>query len=64
MTDAERARRYRDKKRGGEPRVPKPCPSIAAARRHQRNGEPMCGPCEALWREHQRKMYEQRKRNQ
>ena len=49
MTPAERSRRYRDNRRGRPPRNPAPCPSVAAAKRHLRNGEPMDPACaEAL----------------
>lgn len=52
MSDAERARRYRARK-GAEPRkAPPPCPSVAAARRHQRNGEELCEDCKPVWREY------------
>ena len=51
---AERQRRYRDRQRGGPARVPKPCGTAAAARRHQRAREPLCEPCRAAWNEYQR----------
>lgn len=47
MTDADRARRYRDKRRGGPPRQVKACgaPGDAGARRHRRHLEPVCDLC-------------------
>ena len=61
QSDAERARAYRARK-GAQPRGDlKPCGTVAAARRHQRNGEPLCAACAWVWREHQAKMYQQRK---
>lgn len=60
---ADRSRRYRDRIRGGPPRTPKPCGTVAAARRHQRAGEPLDEACAEAWREHQRAMY-QKRRNQ
>ena len=56
-----RYQEYRDRLRGGPARVPKPCGTIAAARRHQRASEPLCALCAAAWREHQHAMYLQRK---
>lgn len=53
-TRAEVQRAYRDKLRGGPPREPEPCPSVAAARRHQRAGEEMCSGCRVVWREYRR----------
>lgn len=50
----------RDDVRGGPPREPKPCGTIAAARRHQRAKEPMCEPCAVEWKAHQHAMYQQR----
>ena len=52
--DAEYARRYRNKERGGPPREPDQCPSLGAAKRHERNGEDLCGPCEEFRREYNR----------
>lgn len=52
---------YRDRQRGGPPRVPEPCGTIAAARRHQRAHEPLCALCAPVWAEHQHRMYEKRK---
>lgn len=39
-----------------------PCGTYAAARRHQRSSEPVCDACAAALAEHQRAMYEKRKR--
>lgn len=47
--------------RGGPPRVPQPCGTYAAARRHQRAGEGLCEPCRAALAEHQRAMHQRRK---
>ncbi len=49
MTNTERQRAWRDRQRGGPPRVTKQCGSIAAARRHQRAGEPLCDLCRPVW---------------
>jgi hypothetical protein len=48
--------------RGGPPRSPKPCGTYAAARRHQRKGEPLDPACSQALKDHQRAMYERRKR--
>ncbi len=47
MTGAERSRRARDRKRGGPPRELEPHGTLAAIRRHERNGEKVstCEPC-------------------
>ena len=45
LTDAERARRYRDRQRGGPPRELKPCGTRAAKVRHRRKGE----ECVVCW---------------
>ena len=61
QSDAERARAYRARK-GAKPRGElKPCGTVAAARRHQRAGEPLCSQCVPVWAEHQRTMYRNRK---
>lgn len=43
---AERQQAWRDRQRGGPPRKPQ-CglPGPAGAKRHQRNGEPVCDAC-------------------
>ena len=43
------------------PRELKPCGTIGAARRHQRNKEPLCAACAPVWAEHQARMYRQRR---
>lgn len=44
-TDAQRAREYRDRKRGKPPRQLQPCGTYAAAVRHRRHGDPVCDLC-------------------
>lgn len=61
-SDAERARAYRARKESGESWKPKPCGTVAAARRHQRAGETLCAPCARVWAEHQAEQYRKRKR--
>jgi hypothetical protein len=41
--------------------VTEPCGTYAAARRHQRHGEPLDDACRDALREHQRAMYERRR---
>lgn len=53
-SDAEYARRYRDKKRGRPPRQPQPCGTRAAATRHRRNHEPLCDACKDAEQAYQR----------
>ena len=60
-TPAERSRAYRDRKRGKAPRVPQPCGTLAAYRRHQRAQEAPCEACRAAWAEAQRRYYAKRK---
>ncbi len=36
------------------PYQPKPCPSIAAYRRHLRHGEPTCDACKKVWADYNR----------
>lgn len=57
---AERQKRYRNRLRGGPARVPKPCGTVAAYRRHQRNGEPPCDACRKANADYQR-AYQQRR---
>jgi hypothetical protein len=59
-SDAERAKLYRDRKRGSMPRKLQPCGTRAAATRHRRNGEPVCGACEDA----ERKYWRDQPRNQ
>ena len=58
---AEHQRAYRDRKRGGPPRVPKPHGTVAAYRRHQRAGEEPCAACRVAWSVYQHELYEKRK---
>jgi hypothetical protein len=46
---------------GERARELKPHGTVAAARRHQRAGEPLCPPCQVAWSEHQHATYEKRK---
>jgi hypothetical protein len=48
-------------RRGVPVRVPKPCGTYAAYRRHQRNGEPVDAACRAAYNGHQREMYRRRR---
>jgi hypothetical protein len=62
MSDAERAKAYRDRKRGAPPRQPEPCGTLAAVRRHERAGvkpADMDTACRAALREHNRGMMRQ-----
>jgi hypothetical protein len=61
MTDRSRFAAYRDRLRGGPPRVLQPHGTVAAARRHQRAREPLCAACAVEWRRHQAEMYQRRK---
>jgi hypothetical protein len=58
-TPAERSREYRDRLRG-RPVTLEPCGTRAAATRHRRNGEPVCGACEDA----ERKYWRDQPRNQ
>lgn len=60
-SDAARARKYRDRRRGGPPREPEPCPSAAAFKRHVRAGETPCDGCKIKEAERQHDLYEARK---
>ncbi len=60
-TPAERSRAYRDRKRGGAPREPKPHGTMAAYRRHERAQEPPCQACKQAHAEYQRALYANRK---
>lgn len=53
-TPAERARDYRNRRRGAPPRPLAPCGTRAAAARHRRNGEPVCPACQQAERDYQR----------
>ena len=50
--------RKREKRQaaGATPRVLKPCGTTAAARRHHRKGEELCGPCREAYRENMREL--------
>jgi hypothetical protein len=61
MTGRSRFAEYRDRLRGGPPRSLQPCGTYAAAKRHQRAGEPLDGPCREALRVHQHDMYLRRK---
>jgi len=56
MTEAEakRAREYRARKRGGQPRALRPCGTRSAAVRHRRHGETVCAACLVAERNYQR----------
>ena len=58
---AERSRAYRDRKRGGAPRKPKPHGTMAAYRRHERAQEQPCRACKDAHAEYQRALYRRRK---
>lgn len=65
MTPAERQRAYRARKGAGTTRGPAPTQphgTLAAARRHERAGEPLCEPCRAARNAAARRYYESRKR--
>ncbi len=62
MSDAERSRRYRDRRRGGPPVELRPCGTYAAYRRHERHGEPPCEACKRAEAARQRAMYHARKK--
>lgn len=63
MTAAERAARYRARKRGELPPVTlAPCGTLAAYRRHTRHGEPIDQACRDAYNAEQRRLYQQRHR--
>jgi hypothetical protein len=41
--------------------VTQPCGTVAAYKRHRKNGEQPCGPCLDAWNAKQREMYQARK---
>ena len=43
------------------PKPTKPCGTVAAARRHERYGEPVCDACRAALRQHNAEQYKRRK---
>lgn len=59
--NADKQRAYRDRLRGGPPRAPAPCGTLAAFRRHQRHGEPIDAACREAYNAAQREYYHQRK---
>ena len=61
MPDRSRFAEYRDRLRGGPPRVPQPCGTYAAARRHRRAGEPLDEACAEAERVRNNTMYQRRK---
>jgi hypothetical protein len=62
MTTRSRFAEYRDRQRGGPPRVVQKCgEGLGACRRHQNDGEKLCELCAPVWAEHQHRMYEKRK---
>lgn len=61
QSDATRARRYRDRKRGGPPRELAPHGTVAAFRRHKRAKETPCDPCREAERDRQATLYQRRK---
>lgn len=60
-SDAERAKNYRDNKRGKPPRVPAPCGTYTAAMRHRRRGEPLDAACSVALADYQAEQYRARK---
>jgi hypothetical protein len=59
---ADKQRRYRDRQRGGPPRAPLPCGTLAAYRRHIRAGTPVDQACRDAYNAAQRAYYHKRKR--
>lgn len=70
MSDAERARRYRERQRGGPPRQPAPCGTRQGAQRHRRDGDvpdgqqlgDVCTPCAEAERQYNRVAAAERRR--
>ena len=65
MTNADRQRRYRERKgaRVGQPPGPapsSPCGTVAAYKRHKRRGEPVDDACRLAYNAEQRRLYRQR----
>lgn len=60
---ADRQRAYRDRKRGTPARVPLPCGTLAAFRRHQRRGEPIDQACRDAYNAAHRDMYRARRKD-
>lgn len=65
LTNAEKQKAYRDRKRGSAPRELSPCGTRNAAERHRYNDEPLCQECMEAEREYmrdrQRERYQQAK---
>lgn len=65
MSSAEYQRRWRASKgaRTGQPGRPatQPCGTVAAYKRHLRNGETPCEPCREANAAHHRELYRRRK---
>jgi hypothetical protein len=59
-TEAERAKAYRDRLRGSEPRSLLPCGTYAAAKRHRRKNEPLDRACLDALAEYQRQFNSKR----
>lgn len=58
--NADKQAAYRDRLRGGPPREPQPCGTLAAVRRHQRNHEPLDDACRDAYNAAHRAMYRKR----
>lgn len=52
---------YRDRVRGGPPRVLQPCGTLAAYRRHVRHHEPVDDACRQAYNEQQRQLAHRRR---
>ena len=63
-SDAERARAYRDRKRGRPARTLAPCGTRAAAVRHRAHNEQVCALCKQAEREYQQNRNNDRKATQ
>lgn len=63
-TSADYSRTYRDKQRGGPPRVPEGCPSHGAIKRHIKAGEPLCDDCAQFRRDYNRRAKQISRQNQ
>lgn len=68
MSTADYQREWRAKHgaRTGKPGRPatQPCGTVAAYKRHQRNGEPIDQACRDAWSARQRELYQARKNRQ
>ncbi len=56
-TNAEYQAAYRQRVKDGTPFAPKACGTVAAVRRHQRAGEPLCALCRPVWADYQAATY-------